>query len=66
LTTREQRCPSVTEWRERDIAIGLARLKGEALDQIAGAFAIKGFADAMYLEVDDGAEAFLVRSCRQH
>jgi SulP family sulfate permease len=43
---------------ERGIAVGMARLKTEILDQLERADAVRAFADAYYLEIDDGVEAY--------
>lgn len=48
----------VAELRQAEIAIGFARLKSEVVEQIERAFPIEELADATYLEVDDGVEAF--------
>jgi SulP family sulfate permease len=59
VTALDSLAENVAELRERNIAIGFARLKAETLDQIERAYPIDTIADALYLEVDDGVEAFV-------
>ena len=48
----------VAELRGRDISFAFARLKADLREQIARADALDAFADAYYLEIDDGVEAY--------
>jgi MFS superfamily sulfate permease-like transporter len=48
----------VTDLRARGVAVGIARLKTEVADQLERAGVLAGISEAVYLEVDDGVEAF--------
>jgi len=48
----------VAELRERGVGFAVARLKSALRDQLERAGALEDFADAYYLEIDDGVEAY--------
>jgi SulP family sulfate permease len=48
----------LTELRDRGIAVGIARLKANVADQLERADALGDIAETVFLEVDDGVEAF--------
>ncbi len=48
----------VGELRTRGLGFGIARLKAELVDELERAEAVDAFADAYFLEIDDGVDAF--------
>ena len=48
----------VEKLRGRGIAFAVARLKSDLAEQLERAEAVDAFADAYYLEIDDGVEAY--------
>lgn len=56
----------VGELRERGVAVGVARLKSEVTEQMERAYPLRDFADATFLEVDDGVDAFVNGSFGDH
>ena len=51
-------CDHVEHLRQRGIGFGIARLKSDVMEELERADGVRAFADAYFLEIDDGVDAF--------